>query len=144
MKAETQKENENIEAKVVELGKYIRKEYGPEIDYEQMQKVLLDPACVFHKTKMVFDDHPLREGEFAYMHQVDANPSKGFMLYMHPCFKDDENALPYLMAYHLVVVNFGREAPYEMAEKLGATIFGMNEEAYYQKVLSLYEKMTSS
>lgn len=134
-------EDAELQSKVKQLAQFIREQHGPDIDYATMLRILEDPSCVFNKTRMVFDEHPLKEGEFAYMHQADANPSKGFMLYMHPHFKDKTADLPYLMAYHLVVVNFGRDVSYEMAELFGAELFAMSSEEYYERVNGLYENL---
>jgi hypothetical protein len=134
-------EIDNIPNSIKKICEYVDETYGEKRDYQQMLKIMSDPACVFHKTKMVFDNAPLMDGEFAHMHRVDKNPSKGFVLYMHPCFKDKIEALPLLMAYHFVVVNFGDNVLHEHAEALGAGLNKLELEDYYDKLCKLCDSI---
>jgi len=135
------KSEEDISASIEKILSYVNDTYGEQRGYPEIQAIMKDPACVFHKTKMVFDDYPLQENEFAYMHQVDQNPSKGFVLYMHPFFTDNEIILPLLMAYHFVVVNFGESAKASHAEQLGAGLNEMAVDEYYEKLCSFSDSI---
>jgi hypothetical protein len=135
------KSEEEISASIENILNYVDDTYGEKRDYQKMQEIMTDPSCVFHKTKMVFDEYPLQESEFANMHQVDKNPSKGFVLYMHPFFRTNELALPLLMAYHFVIVNYGINVNASHAEQLGAGLNKIDLESYYQKLCSLSDSI---
>ena len=130
-------------AKIAEIIAYVKDSHGLPLSSDAYQQVLQDRGCVFHPVKMVFDADPLKEGEFAYMHQVDKDRNKGFMLYMHPYFKNRPNDLPYLVAYHLAIVNFPEEPTAEVAEHFGAALMSLEVESYYDKVNQLYESILS-
>ena len=69
------------------------------------------------------------------MHQIDENdPKAGFQLFIHSHFEGREDALPFLVSYHLVVVNYGDIADAEEAEMFGAALMNMDREAYYETV----------
>ncbi|MBF0198652.1 MAG: hypothetical protein HQL32_13120 [Planctomycetes bacterium] len=133
-----------VTQKIDEIIKYVGETHGIPLAWDRMESFLGDRACVFYPVKMVYDADPLQEGEFAYMHQVDKDPGKGFMLYMHSEFKDKHDALPCLIAYHIAVVNFGVDVHYHIAESLGARLMSMDVDDYYNKALSLYESLPAS
>jgi len=127
--------------KISEIADYMRETHGLPLTADKFEAIFQDRGCVFHPVKMVYDKDPLKEGEFAYMHQADKDPSKGFMLYMHPFFKSKPNDLPFLVAYQLAVVNFGEEVSQDVAESFGAALMDMKVDEYYDKVNELFESI---
>lgn len=128
--------------KIAEIISYMEQTHGLPLKSDQLPNIFQDRGCVFYPVKMVYDADPLKDGEFAYMHQVDRDKNKGFMLYMHPKFKDRPEELPFLVAYHLAVVNFGEEVDSDVAEALGAALMKMEVDPYYDKINALYESLS--
>ncbi len=128
---------------IQEIVLYTNDKYKTPLLGKYLLDFLNDRKCVYHRLKMVYDQDPLNEDEFAYMHQVDKNPSKGFMLYMHPVYKDDLEALPYLVLYHIPVINFGNNVTHEVSELFGSRLMNMSVENYYQKLCELFSRMAN-
>ena len=132
-----------LSEKIAYIAQYVKDTHGLPLKADKLDAMFQDRGCVFYPVKMVFDADPLKEGEFAYMHQVDLDKNKGFMLYMHPWFKHRSEELPYLVAYHLAVVNFSEDVSAENAEKLGAALMEMEVDSYYDKVNTLFESIVN-
>ncbi|MFQ5501302.1 MAG: hypothetical protein ACE5EQ_03255 [Phycisphaerae bacterium] len=118
--------------------------YGPSIDWDTFQRMLDDPLVVRYPTTIVFDSQPLEPGEFAFVQPRGGQPAEGFQLFIHPHFRDRSDALPLLIAYHLVRVNYGEIATHEEAELFGATLLGLEVDAYYQSVCRLADELLPS
>jgi hypothetical protein len=117
-----------------------RHKYG-EIGAEEILKILSDPAVVRFPTILRFDAEPLDPGEFAFPAPLGERPDEGFCLFVHPFFQDKPEALPFLISYHLVRINYGDVATYEDAEAFGATLLGMDTETYYQRVCTFADAL---
>ncbi len=115
--------------------------YGPSIDWDTFQRMLDDPLVVRYPTTIAFDSQPLQPGEFAFVQPRGEQPAEGFQLFIHPHFRDRPDALPLLIAYHLVRVNYGEIATHEEAELFGATLLGLEVDAYYQAVCRLADEL---
>ncbi len=114
-----------------------RERYGPQIDGDAILELLDDREVVRYPVALVFDDQPLQTGEFAYPEPQGSHPSDGFTLYVHPDFADQPEALPLLIAYQLVRINYGDVVSHEDAEVFGAALCGMDQEEYYEKICTL-------
>ncbi len=117
-----------------------RHKYG-EIGEEEILNILKDPAIVRFPTILRFDAEPLEPGEFAFPAPLGKRPSEGYCLFVHPFFKDKPEALPYLISYQLVRINYGDVATHEDAEAFGAALLGMETEAYYQQICALADSL---
>jgi hypothetical protein len=130
---------EALRTHVVDCAVTIRELYGPAVTPEALQKILADDRCVRFPTRIVFDDEPLGEGMFAVARPVGDESS--WEVIVHPAFEDRPIYLPALVLYHLVTVNYGEFASYEDAEVFGATVLGMDQEAYYQLLCRLADEL---
>ncbi len=119
---------------VVDTARRARQRYGGRIDYATILRMLGDEQVVRYPVELRFEAEPLEPGEFAYAEPLGTHPAQGFVLYVHPRFRDREELLPLLIAYHLVRVNYGQVATHEEAELFGATLLGLDRDAYYQKL----------
>ncbi len=119
---------------VVDTARRARQRYGGRIDYATIRRMLGDEQVVRYPVDLRFDADPLEPGEFAYVEPLGTHPAQGFVLYVHPRFRDREELLPLLIAYHLVRVNYGQVATHEEAELFGSTLLGLDRDAYYQKL----------
>ena len=111
-----------------------RQAYGPQFDYPTILELLKDSRFVRYPVRLEFGHEALQPGEFAYMQQVAEHPKDGFVLSIHPFFQDRKDTLPLLIAYHLVLVNYGDIASHEEAELFGANLLGMDVEEYYRQL----------
>ena len=108
-----------------------REVYGPHLDMPRFRELLEDRRFVRYPVELQFEAQGLQPGEFAIAIQRGDHPREGFTLKIHPMFQDESKLVPLLAAYHLITVNYGEIATNEDAELLGATLTGMDPEAYY-------------
>lgn len=109
-----------------------REALGPTLDWPAMLALLDDRRFVRFPAQVAFEAEPLQAGEFAIAQQLGAHPREGYVIYVHPRFERRTELLPLLVAYHLVTVNYGDVADEDAAEVFGATLLGLEREAYYQ------------
>ncbi len=126
---------ESLHAHLIDKANEARLQYGPYWDFTRIQEMMKDPKCVRFPVEIRFDSNELQSGEFAYMKQRnESDPKQGFELYIHPHFEANDEALPLLIAYHIVVVNYGDIVDSHEAEIYGSTLMNMDQEEYYQAV----------
>ena len=132
---------ETLSAHVTAKGLEIRKKYGPEIGWDQLQQILLDRACVRYPCKVVFDSSPLLSGEFAHPIPNGSRPEDGFTMHVHPIFLRQREQVSFLVLYQLVLVNYGEFAAPEDAEIFGASVLGLPREEYYGRVCQMADQI---
>ena len=123
---------QSLRAHVVQTALAARAAHGPDIDLEATLRLLKDGRFVRYPVRVTYDADALGDDEFAWMRQDDEHPRDGFTLIIHPRFAERRRILPLLIAYHLVVVNYGEIVTHEEAELFGATLLGLDQEDYYQ------------
>jgi hypothetical protein len=132
---------QSLTAHVAAKGAEIREKYGPHVGWGELQLILNDRACVRYPCEIVFDEKPLRPGEFAYPVQKAEQPDAGFILYVHPVLMTDLSKVPAAVFYQLVLVNYGEFASADDAEAFGAAALGLEKEAYYQALCGLADEI---
>ena len=110
------------------------------IDGDAIRRVLADPDIVRFPVQLAFGTTELLPGEFAWPKPRGASPAEGYDLVLHPAFRDREDALPFLIAYHVVAINYLDVATHEEAELFGAALLGMDVDAYYSEVCRLADE----
>jgi hypothetical protein len=118
-----------------------RARYGPIIDAAAIRRLLADRDVVRWPTELCFDAGPLRPGEFAYPQPLGFHPRDGFCLFVHPHFEHRPDDLPLLVAYHIPSINYGGIVEARHAELYGATLLGLDVEAYYRALCALADSM---
>ena len=118
-----------------------RFKYGLYIDTDAILKMLGDETVVRYPTTLVFDASPLQPHEFAYPQPIGFHASDGYALCLHPYFRPQRELWPLLIAYHLPVINYGSIVETSEAELYGATLLGLEVEAYYQALCELADAM---
>ncbi len=115
-----------------------RQVYGdgsPGMKFESLLTLMQDRKFIRYPVQLVFDDRLLEKGELAHPIPLDENDLKaGFVMYVHPAFEIDKEAVSLIVAYQLVIVNYGEIADRETAEHFGSILMGMDMESYYQKL----------
>ncbi len=121
----------SLTAHVATKGAEINQKYGPRIGWAELLRILDDRACVRYPCEIVFDDGPLRDGEFAHPVAKSDNPEDGYRMHVHPFFSVEPGLLPALVLYQVVLINYGDFASPEDAETFGAAVLGITPEEYY-------------
>lgn len=101
-------------------------------DHAVMERLLADGRFCRFPTRVVFDAAGLEPGELAAAEQVGDHPRDGYVIRVHPRFESRALLLPLIVAYQLVVVNYGEIATREEAEIFGATLLGLPIDDYYE------------
>lgn len=116
--------------------------YGTGPNYDTLLKILEDRSVVPYRVILSYNGDPLQPGEFGFMMNLkEGEPDEGFLLYMHPHLRDLGDDLVPLIAYQLVVMFGANDVTHSDAERFGATIMGMDEQAYYEKVCELADSI---
>lgn len=127
---------------LVEKATLARFKYGLYIDTDAVLLMLDDDSVVRYPTTVVFDASPLQPHEFAYPQPVGFHASDGYALCIHPSFRSQREIWPLLIAYHVPVINYGSIVEADDAELYGATLLGLDVEAYYNALCELADAMT--
>jgi len=122
-------------------GGEIFRTYGPSIGWDGLLRLLEDRSQVRYPCRLAFDAAQLNPGEFACPIPCGERPEDGFVMHIHPVFQSDLAAIPSLVLYQLVVVNYGAFASAQDAETFGAAALGMDREAYYETLCHLAERL---
>ncbi len=128
---------------VVERAMEAKLKHGFWIDAEQITRLLDDRSVVRYPVGIRFDEEPLEPGEFAWAMPLGDTPAEGFCLFIHPHFEDHVEAWPLLIAYHIPSINYGEIVSHEDAELFGATLLGLEPDAYYQALCELVDSIPS-
>lgn len=121
-----------------------RRKYGGVEDRQILERILEDRTVVRYPVEIRFRVEPLLPGEFGWTEPKGSEPSQGYVLWIHPSFRDREEILPLLVAYHLVRVNYGEIATHREAELFGATLLGLDIEEYYRILCELVDGLPPS
>lgn len=132
---------QSLRAHVAAKGEEIRAKYGPHIGWAELQRILQDRSCVRYPCEIVFDAAPLQPGEFAWPEPKGSKPEDGFTMYVHPFFMTQLDAVPYLVLYQLVLVNYGPFASPDDAETFGAAALGLSRDDYYAALCELADQI---
>ncbi len=126
---------------IVEKATAARFKYGLYIDTDAVLRMLDDRTVVRYPTSLVFDASPLQTHEFGYPQPLGFHASDGYALCIHPCFRPQREIWPLLIAYHIPVINYGAIVEAPDAELFGATLLGLEVEAYYGALCELADAM---
>jgi hypothetical protein len=111
--------------------------FGFSIDAPTILRIVDSRDVVRYPMGIRFDAGPLVSGEFACLEALGDHPSRGFCLFVHPCFEKQPDVLPMIVAYYIPSVNYGDIVSNEEAELFGATLLGMDVEEYYGALCEL-------
>lgn len=124
-------------------GDEVRAKFGPRLGWAELNRLLEDRTLVRYPCRIAFDSTPLQPGEFAYPEPLGERPDAGFRICVHPRFETDLEAVPALVLYQLVAVNYGDFATPEDAEAFGAAALGVSQEEYYQRLCQFAEQVSA-
>lgn len=119
----------------------IRERYGPVIDYSTVLTILDDRKSTRYPVQIKFTTDGIEPGMFAKTDPVSENPDDGYVMSLHAGLEDQLEALPALILYQSVLVNYGDLATAEDAELFGSGVLGMDRDAYYETVIALTDAL---
>lgn len=122
-------------------GAEIRAKFGPRLGWAELNQLLQDRKFVRYPCCITFDALPLQAGEFAYPEPLGPRPDDGYRICLHPRFEADLDAVPALVLYQLVAVNYGDFATPEDAEAFGAAALGLSGEEYYRQLCACADQV---
>lgn len=128
---------ESLSAEITAKAAALRQKYGPEIGWEQLQRLLQDPDYAPFPCEIRFDSEPLLPGEFAHPVPKGATREQGFIIYIHPFYAGQLARVSYLVLHQLVLVNYGESASADDAETFGSVALGLSKEDYYRALCEL-------
>ncbi len=119
----------------------IRDRYGPAIDYRTLLRILGDRRCTRHPVEIRFVSEGIEPGLFGKTQQVSDDPADGYIISLHASLQDRPDALPALILYQSVLVNYGDLATAIDAEMFGAGVLGMDRDDYYALIVGLTDSL---
>jgi hypothetical protein len=131
----------SLTAHAASKGAEIHEKYGPDIGWNQLLRILKDPACVRYPVAVRFDPTGLEPGEFGHAEAIGERPEEGFNISIHPIYLTQLDRVPWLVLYQLVLVNYGEFASPDDAEAFGAAALGISREDYYQGICELSDQL---
>jgi len=137
-------ENDGYEAlreHVLERALAARADHGPDFDRAAIEGLLADPKVMRFPTRLTFAADGLLDGEFAWARSLGAQPQDGYEIVVHPQFENRPEALPALVAYHIVSVNYLDVATSAEAELYGAALLGLEIDDYYKRVCAFADEL---
>ena len=127
----------SLSAHAAARGAEIFAKYGPAIGLKELRRILEDRECVRYPCELIFNADPLQEGEFAHPEPNGTNPEAGFKMYVHPMYMAHLSAVPMLVLYQLVAVNYGEFASGDDAVAFAAAALGQTPDDYYRQLCEL-------
>lgn len=92
---------------------------------------MADSACLRYPTQLIYSSEGLDEHQFAEVFFDGPEGARACTLRVHPRYVPYPEALPLFVAYMAPVVNYGHIVTPELCEAYGATLLGMEADAYY-------------
>ena len=111
--------------------------HGP-LTFDKRDRLLNDPECVRHPTRLVFEFGEMARHQFAQP-DVDWRNTKqdGRVLYLRPLLRDRPDLVVLALAYMIPLINYGDIVSDEHCLLYGATLLGLMEVEYYQQMCAL-------
>lgn len=134
---------QSLTAHVGAKGAEIREKYGPHIGWDELAEILADRSCVRYPCEIVFGTGSLLPGEFAFAAPKGNSPEEGYQICVHPHFAARAGQVPYLVLYHLVIVNYGEFASADDAETFGAEALGLTKDDYYEALCAMADEVAA-
>jgi hypothetical protein len=132
---------EGLRAHLLDRATNARLRYGLYIDADAILRMLRDPEVTRYPTEVAFDAAPLEPGEFACVLPAGGEPADGYRIVIHPEFRARPDIWPLLIAYYIPDINYGEIVTPADAESFGATLLGLEVDAYYQALCELADSL---
>ncbi len=111
--------------------------HGP-LTFDKLDRLLNDPECVRHPTRLVFEFGEMAMHQFA---QPDIDwrnqENDGRVLYIRPLLRERHDLVVLAVAYMIPLINYGDIISDEHCLRYGAALLGLMEVEYYQQMCAL-------
>lgn len=111
--------------------------HGP-LTFNKLDRLLNDPECVRHPTRLVFEFGEMAMHQFA---QPDVDwrnqENDGRVLYIRPLLRERPDLVVLAAAYMIPLINYGDIISDEHCLRYGAALLGLMEVEYYQQMCAL-------
>jgi hypothetical protein len=104
-------------------------------------RILGDRKSIRYPVEIRFVSAGIEPGLFGRTEQVSDDPSAGYVISLHKSFRDRPDAIPALVLYQSVLVNYGDLATAIDAELFGAGVLGMDRDDYYALIADLTDSL---
>jgi hypothetical protein len=111
--------------------------HGP-LTAGKLDVLLHDPECLRHPVRLVFEFGEMAMHQFAQP-DIDWRNTEldGRVLYVRPLLRERPDLLPLAVAYMIPLINCGDIITDEYCLTYGATLLGIMEEEYYERLCAL-------
>lgn len=113
-----------------------REAHGP-VGLHVLRRIIDDRRFTSHPVHVVFDERALGPGDLAFVHPRGQEPADGFVISLHPTLRSRPDDCCLVLAYQLVLVNWGPSATADTAEIFAATLLDLPREVVYQRMCNL-------
>lgn len=126
---------------ILALAQAAREAWGDLTDHDTFRRFLDDRRFLRHPVAVVFDHRQLAAGDLAVLIPRTGSPSDGFVLCVHPFFRNRLSDLPLVISFHAVLVNWPDETDHHDAEAFAAALLGLTPESVYQRLCVLADAL---
>ena len=111
---------------------------------ENLEAFLADPDCVRYPTRLVYEFGEMAMHQFAQPDFDYRKPDEnGRVLYLRPFLRDRPHLVVLAVAYMTPLLNYGEIIKDEHCLLFGATLLGLMEDEFYQKICALADLVGS-
>lgn len=105
---------------------------------DQLTRFLADPDCLRHPTRLVFEYGEMAPHQFAQPDLDHRNTAQdGRVLYLRPILQRRPDLTLLAVAYMVPVINYGEVISDAHCLNYGATLLGLTEAEFYEKICTL-------
>ncbi len=130
-----------ISGHAAEKAHEIRARYGPTIDNAVLARILDDRKSIRYPVRIEFGSEGIEPGLFAITESISDDPEEGYVITLHEHFRNQPEAIPALVLYQSVIVNYGDLAGAADGEIFGAGVLGMERDDYYALICRLADSI---
>ncbi|MFW5882409.1 MAG: hypothetical protein ACOCVS_02140 [Planctomycetota bacterium] len=120
-----------------------REAHGP-VDLHILRQIIDDHRFIAHPVHVVFDERALGPGDLAFVHPRGQQPEDGFVISLHPTLRGRPDDCCLVLAYQLVLINWGPDATAQTAEIFAATLLTRPRETVYQQMCNLADGLAET
>jgi hypothetical protein len=117
------------------------RKYAP-LSPEHLDRLLVDPDCLRHPTRLVFEFGEMALHQFAQPDLDWRDPTQnGRVLYLRPALRSRPELILLAVAYMIPVLNYGEVVTDDHCLLYGATLLGLSEDEFYRRICSLADEV---
>ncbi len=128
---------ESLRAHLLAQAMIAHQKHGP-LTVQKLEGLLHDPECLRHPVRLVFEFGEMALHQFAQPDIDWRNTDQdGRVLYLRPILREHPEFLLLAVAYMIPTINYGDVISDDHCVLYGATLLGMREDEFYQRICRL-------